>query len=101
VHSEDRVAKERSMRRRRLRAYLNELKTIKNRKRPLKRDAMREALGGAKRMAGRDARFVRIDVVLEGEGKDQRARLNYTLLRDQIRTAWKREGRYLIRTNLT
>lgn len=52
-------------------------------------------------MAGRDARFVKIDVVLEGERKDQRARLNYTLLRDQIRTAWKREGRYLIRTNLT
>ena len=51
-------------------------------------------------MAGRDARFVKIDVVLEGEGKDQRANLNYTLLRDQIRTAWKREGRYLIRTNL-
>lgn len=101
VQSEDRVAKERSMRRRRLRAYLDELKAIKNRKRPLKRDAMREALGGAKRMAGRDARFVKIDVVLEGEGKDQRASLNYTLLRDQIRTAWKREGRYLIRTNLT
>lgn len=101
VQSQDRVAKERSMRRRRLRAYLDELKAIKNRKRPLKRDAMREALGGAKRMAGRDARFVKIDVVLEGEGKAQRARLNYTLLRDQIRTAWKREGRYLIRTNLT
>ena len=100
VQSQDRVAKERSMRRRRLRAYLDELKAIKNRKRPLKRDAMREALGGAKRMAGRDARFVKIDVVLEGEGKDQRANLNYTLLRDQIRTAWKREGRYLIRTNL-
>lgn len=100
VQSQDRVAKERSMRRRRLRAYLDELKAIKNRKRPLKRDAMREALGGAKRMAGRDARFVKIDVVLEGEGKDQRARLNYTLLRERIRTAWKREGRYLIRTNL-
>ena len=100
VQSQDRVAKERSMRRRRLRAYLDELKAIKNRKRPLKRDGMREALGGAKRMAGRDARFVKIDVVLQGEGKDQRASLNYTLLRDQIRTAWKREGRYLIRTNL-
>ena len=100
IQSRDRVAKERSMRRRRLRALLDELEAIKNRKRPLKRDAMREALGGAKRMAGRDARFVKTEVVLEGKGEAQRARLKYTLLRDRIRKAWKREGRYLIRTNL-
>lgn len=99
VQSKDRVAKERSMRQRRLRAYLEELKRIKKRKRPLKRDAMREALGGAKRMAGRDARFVKVNVTLEGEA--QRARLEFTLLRDQIRKAWKQEGRYLLRTNLT
>jgi len=89
------------MRQRRLRAYLDELKRIKNRKRSLKRDAMREALGGAKRMAGRDARFVKVIVTLEGEGEGQRARLDFTLLRARIRKAWKREGRYLIRTNLT
>lgn len=101
VQSQDRVAKERSMRRRRLRAYLGELQRIKQRKRPLQRDALREALGGAKRMAGRDTRFVKVEVTLAGEGKAQRARLDFTLLRDRIRKAWKREGRYLLRTNLT
>lgn len=62
---------------------------------------MREALGGAKRMAGREARFVKVIVTLEGEGEGQRARLEFTRLLDRIRKAWKREGRYLLRTNLT
>ena len=100
VQSKDRVAKERSMRRRRLRAYLKELKGLQNRKRPLKRDDLREALGGAKKTAGRDARWVKIEVTLEGEGKAQRARLDFSLRRDELRKAWKQEGRYLLRTNL-
>ena len=52
-------------------------------------------------MAGRDSRFVQIHVTLQGEGDDQRARLDFTLLRDRLRKAWKREGRYLLRTNLS
>ncbi len=83
VQSADRVAKERSMHRRRLRQYVEELKRIKKRKRPLKRDALREALGGAKKMAGRDARFVQIHVTLQGEGDAQRARLDFALLRNR------------------
>jgi transposase len=100
VQSADRVAKERSMRRRRLRKYLDELERIKNRKRPLKRDALREKLGGARRMAGRDARFVKVVVTLKGKGQKQRAHLDFSLRRDRLRKAWKREGRYLLRTNL-
>ena len=100
VQSTDRVAKERSMRRRRLRKYFEELKWIQKHKRPLKRDALREALGGAKKMAGRDARFVKVNVTLQGKGANQGARLDFTLLRDRMRRAWKREGRYLLRTNL-
>jgi transposase len=101
VQSQDRIAKERAMRRRRLRAYLDRLAEIKARKRPLKRDALHQALGAARKDAGRDARFVRVDVQLHGAGKTQKATLSWQLDRKTLRTAWRREGRYLLRTNLT
>jgi hypothetical protein len=101
VQSQDRIAKERAMRRRRLRAYLDRLAEIKARKRPLRRDALHQALGAARKDAGRDARFVQVDVQLHGAGKTQRATLSWKLDRTTLRTAWRREGRYLLRTNLT
>ena len=101
VQSQDRIAKERAMRRRRLRAYLDRLAEIKARQRPLRRDALHQALGAAKKDAGRDARFVQVDVQLRGEGQAQRATLSWQLDRKTLRTAWRREGRYLLRTNLT
>ena len=52
VQSQDRIAKERAMRRRRLRAYLDRLTEIQARKRPLSRDALHQALGAAKKDAG-------------------------------------------------
>lgn len=101
AQSEDRIAKERSMRRRRLRAYIDRLADLKARKRPLKRDAMHQAIGAAKKDAGRDARFVKVKVEHHGEGKKQTATLSWTLDRSALRTARKREGRYILRTNLT
>src|SRR5690606_30552827 len=101
AQSEDRIAKERSMRRRRLRAYINRLADLKARKRPLKRDAMQQAIGAAKKDAGRDARFVKVSVAYHGKEKKQTATLSWTLDRSALRTAWKREGRYILRTNLT
>lgn len=109
AQSEDRVAKERSMRRRRLRKYLDALTGLRQRKRPLKRDALHEALGAAKKEAGRDARFVKVSVQLQpaeeegkGKGKSQQlATLSWQLDRKTLREAWRREGRYLLRTNLT
>ena len=101
VQSQDRIAKERAMRRRRLRAYLDRLAEIKARKRPLRRDALHQALGAARKDAGRDARFVQVDVQLQGEGKTQRDTLSWKLDRTTLRIAWRREGRYLLRTNLT
>lgn len=100
AQSDDRIAKERSMRRRRLRAYIDQLADIKARKRPLKRDAMHQTIGAARKDAGRDARFVKIRVEHHGEGKKQTASLSWTLDRNALRTAWKREGRYILRTNL-
>ena len=101
VQSQDRIAKERAMRRRRLRAYLNRLAEIKARKRPWQRDALHQALGAARRDAGRDARFVQVDVQLQEAGETQHATLSWKLDRPALRTAWRREGRYLLRTNLT
>ncbi|MCW5559991.1 MAG: IS1634 family transposase, partial [Verrucomicrobiae bacterium] len=101
VQSADRVAKERSMRRRRLRAYLERLAQIKARKRPLSRDLLHQVLGSAKHAAGRDARFVQVTVHLQGKGAQQRATLSWTLDRAALRLAWRREGRYLLRANLT
>jgi transposase len=101
AQSQDRIAKERSMRRRRLRAYLDRLAELKARQRPLQRDALHQALGAARKDAGRDARFVIIDVKLHGKGKRQSATLSWKLDRKALRLAWRREGRYLLRTNLT
>jgi transposase len=101
VQSQDRIAKERAMRRRRLRAYLDRLAEIKARKRPLQRDALHQALGAAKKDAGRDARFVQVEVQLPSAGKTQHATLSWQLDRKTLRAAWRREGRYLLRTNLT
>ena len=101
AQSQDRIAKERAMRRRRLRAYLGQLAALKARKRPLHRDAMHQALGAARKDAGRDARHVRVHVHLQGKGKAQRATLSWSLDRQSLREAWRREGRYLLRTNLS
>jgi len=101
AESEARIGKERSMRQRRLRKYLKTLRELSQRKRPLKRDALHQALGAAKKEAGRDARHVRVEVILHGEGKGQTATLSYRLDRATLRVARRREGRYLLRTNLT
>jgi transposase len=120
VESQDRIGKERSMRRRRLRKYLKTLAALRARKTLLKRDDLHQALGAAKKEAGRDARFVRLSVTLideKGESpelpppatkrrrrsvkvKEQKASLDYQLDRSALRLAWRREGRYLLRTNL-
>lgn len=120
AESGDRIKKERSMRRRRLRKYLNTLRAITGRKRPLQRDALHQALGAAKKEAGRDARFVTVTVSHQRQeegsdeaktnaeaksrkrkAKDETATLSYQLDRKKLGEAWRREGRYLLRTNMT
>jgi transposase len=101
AESKDRIMKERSMRRRRLGKYLTALKGITERKKPLKRDTMNQAIGAAKKEAGRDARFVDIAISYSGKGEAQRATLSYKVNRAKVREAWHREGRYLLRTNMS
>jgi hypothetical protein len=98
--SENRIGKERSMRRRRLRKYLKTLRDLSNRKKPLGRDKLHQALGAAKKEAGRDARHVQVEVTLHGKGKAQTATLTFRLDREKLRITRRREGRYLLRTNL-
>jgi transposase len=100
AQSDARVAKERAMRQRRLRKYIKALEDIKGRKKPLKRDQLHQALGAAKKEAGRDARHLKVNVYLEGEGEAQTATLSYKLNKTTLRVARRREGRYLLRTNL-
>jgi len=101
AESQDRIQKERAMRRRRLRRYLDALEVLTQRKRPLRRDDLHQAIGAAKKDAGRDARFVHLTVTPRGTGKRQTATLTWRLDRSKLRQAWRREGRYLLRTNLT
>ena len=89
------------MRRRRLRAYLDALHAITQSKRPIQRDAMHQKLGAAKKDAGRDARFINLQIEHKRSGKKQTATLRHTLDRSKRREAWRREGRYLPRTNMS
>jgi transposase len=94
VESAERVNKERSMRRRALRAYLARLRELAALKRPIGRDEMLVRLGKAQEKAGRQAAsLVKVEVTGEGQIK-----MRFAM--DKLREAWRREGRYLLRTNL-
>jgi len=93
AQSEDRVNKERSMRRRQLKwlwARLKQLSTMK-----LKREELLMKLGAAKQKTPSAWRLVQIEV-----DKDKAA-FTYRLDREKLRRQRRREGRYLLRTNLT
>jgi hypothetical protein len=83
------------------RNYLKALAGLTSRKRPLKRDELHQAIGAAKKEAGRDARHVKVHVTLHGKGKTQTATLTYRPDRQTLRVARRREGRSLLRTNMT
>ena len=93
AQSTDRIAKERSMRRRQLKwlwARLAELRAMK-----LTRDALLMKLGSAQTTA--PAAWRPIDCAVNKEDST----LTYQLNRDKLRKVRRREGRYLLRTNLT
>ena len=93
AHSGAREGKERGMRQRRLKAYWKRLAELKEQA-PL-RDALLKKLGAAQDRAGRVATgLVRVEVSAEG-------RLSFQFDRAALRAVRQREGRYLLRTNLT
>jgi transposase len=93
AQSTDRVAKERAMRRRKLKwlwARLRQLTTM-----TLTREQLLMKLGAAQQQA--PAAWRLLDVTVDARA----ATFTYRLRRDQLRTVRRREGRYLLRTNLT
>ena len=93
AESRDRIAKERSMRRRQLKwlwQRLNKLSTMK-----LTRDELLMKLGAAQTKTPATWRLIDIKVA-EKDGT-----FSYQLNRDKLRQVRRREGRYLLRTNLT
>jgi hypothetical protein len=96
--SRDRVAKERAMRRRRLKKLWRRLDAVRQQR--LSRDQLLLKLGAAKKEAGHV--YALVDIRLPGNGQPvSPATFTYTLHKDKLRATRRREGRYLLRTNLS
>jgi hypothetical protein len=93
AESHDRIAKERSMRRRRLKWLWARLKQLSAM--TLTREDLLMKLGAAKQTAPSAWRLIKIEMAKQG------ASFTYRLSREKLRQARRREGRYLLRTNLT
>jgi transposase len=91
--SHARILKERGIRRRKLRWLLARLKEIS--KMELQRDELLMKLGAARANVPAAWRLVAVKVAPEG------AAFSYSLNRKKLRKVWRREGRYLLRTNLS
>jgi transposase len=96
AQSDARIDKERGMRRKRLRRYIGRLKALQAQ--GLTRDQLLMKLGAAKHDAGRAASLVKVTWPKQASSTTS---LQFTLDRDRLRQVRRREGRYLLRTNLT
>jgi hypothetical protein len=98
AESKDRVNKERSMRRRQLKGLVERLKDLARME--LNRDQLLLKLGAAKSQYPAAWRLLAIQV--PGEQADLRPpNFTFELRRDQLRQVRRREGRYLLRSNLS
>src|ERR1700758_874264 len=93
AQSTDRVAKERAIRRRQLKWLWGRLKQLAGMK--LSREELLMRLGAARKQARTAWRLIAIEVAADS------AALSYRLDRAKLRRARRREGRYLLGTNLT
>ena len=94
--SDARIGKERGMRRKRLRRYVQRLKALQGQ--TLTRDQLLMKLGAARHDAGRAAGLVKVTIP---KAATTTASLEFTLDRARLRQVRQREGRYLLRTHLT
>jgi transposase len=92
AESRDRVAKERAMRRRQLKWLCARLKQLAAMR--IEREELLMKLGAARAKAPTAWRLVEVKVAARG------AAFTWRLDRDKLRRARRREGRYLLRTNL-
>lgn len=96
--SEKRIHKERAMRRRKLKKLWQRLHVLQTQK--LTRDQLLIKLGSAKKEAGRA--YSLIEIRLPKDEKDFKANgFGFALRKDKLRQTRRREGRYLLRSNLT
>jgi transposase len=101
VQSTARVAKERAMRRRRLKRLWARLHALQ-RQRPTYETLLLK-LGAAQQAAGRAASLVQITLPLPPPKTERVRRVDFTFRLDtaKLRQVRRREGRYLLRSNLT
>lgn len=97
VQSDARTLKERGMRKRRLKKLWRRLGELQQQK--LTRDELLIKLGAAKKEAGRAYGLVEIHLPGPDEAVTPQT-FTFTLRRDRLRRARRREGRYLLRSNL-
>jgi transposase len=97
AQSNARIDKERGMRRKRLRRYLERLKALQAQK--LTRDPLLMKLGAARKQAGRAAAVVTI-IVAKAADTATTGSFEFKLDRSRLRRVRAREGRYLLRTNI-
>ena len=98
AQSRARVLKERGMRRRRLKKLWRRLRELRGQS--LKRDELLLKLGAAKKEAGRAWHLVDVRLPEAGQAVTPDT-FTFALRRDRLRQARRREGRYLLRSNLT
>jgi hypothetical protein len=98
ARSEGRVGKERSMRRRRLKKLWTRLEELQKQC-PGRNDLLMK-IGAAKKEAGRASGLVDIRLPEEGQEVTQDT-FRFSLRKDKLRKARRREGCYLLRSNLT
>lgn len=98
ARSAGRLDKERAMRRRRLKQLWKRLQELRNQS--LSRDALLMKIGAAKKQAGRA--FGLVDIQLPEEGQEVTPEtFQFRLRKAKLRQARRREGCYLLRSNLT
>ena len=105
AQSRDRISKERGMRRRQLKRLWNRLKELQGM--TLKRDALLMKLGAARQQSPSAWRLVKIQLPTAKKKKKKKKKqsqadrkFNFALNQDKLREVRRREGRYLLRTNL-
>lgn len=97
ARSEGRASKERAMRRRRLKRLWSRLKERQAQK--ITRDTLLLKIGAAKKEAGRAYSLVSIKLPKEGETVTAET-FTFSLRKDKLRDVRRREGCYLLRSNL-
>jgi len=103
AQSRDRVSKERGMRRRQLKRLWKRLKELQGMM--LKRDGLLMKLGAARQQSPSAWRLVEIQLpttqknTKQNPGQTDR-KFSFALNKDKLREVRRREGRYLLRTNL-